>query len=98
MDRFSQRILWLKVNSTNKKPSVIASHYLNAVLQLDGVPRQLCKDRVTENTISGNLQWFFRWHDPDDFARSASFLKGKSCGNQCIEAWWSKFLEGGGGW
>ena len=98
VDGFSRRILWLEVNSTNKKPSIIASHYLNAVLQLEGVPRRLRSDRGTENTIMGNLQRFFRWHDPDDFAGSASFLEGKSCGNQRIEAWWSKFREGGGGW
>ena len=94
VDRFSRRILWLEV----KTPSVIASHYLNAVLQLEGVPRQLRKDRVTGNAITGNLQRFFPWHDPNNFAGSASFLEGKSCGNQRIEAWWSKFREGGGGW
>ena len=63
-----------------------------------GVPRRLRSDRGTENTIMGNLQRFFRWHNPDDFAVSASFLAGKSCGNQRIEAWWSKFREGGGAW
>ena len=34
----------------------------------------------------------------DDFGGRESFLEGKSCGNQRIEAWWSKFREGGGGW
>ena len=38
IDRFSRRILWLEVNSTNKNPSVIASHYLNKVQQLGGFP------------------------------------------------------------
>ena len=94
MDGFSRRILRLEV----KKPSVIASHYLNAVLQLEGVPRQLRKDRVTGNAITGNLQRFFPCHDPNNFEGSASFLEGKSCGNQRIEAWWSKFREGAGGW
>ena len=42
---FSQRILWLTVNSMNKNPSIISSHYLNAVLQLEGVPRRLRCDR-----------------------------------------------------
>ena len=78
VDGFSRRIHWLEVNSTNKNPRIIASHYLNAVLQLEGVPRRLRCDRGTENTIMGNRQQFSRWHDPDDFTGSASFLGGKT--------------------
>ncbi|KAJ7322020.1 hypothetical protein OS493_033416 [Desmophyllum pertusum] len=98
IDSFSRRILWLEVNSTNKKPSVIASHYLDTVQQLEGVPRRMRCDRGTENTIIGNLQQFFRWYDDDDFAGSKSFVQGKSSANQRIESWWSKFQKGGGGW
>ena len=98
VDGFSRRILWLEVNSTNKNPNVIASHYLTTVQELEGVPRRMRCDRGTENTIIGSLQQFFRWSDVDDFGGRESFLEGKSCGNQRIEAWWSKFREGGGGW
>ena len=98
VDGFSRRILWLEANSTNKNPSVIASHYLSTVQQLKGVPVRMRCDKGTENTIIGRLQQFFRWHDDDDFAGSKSFVHGKSSGNQRIEAWWSKFREGGGGW
>lgn len=98
VDGFSRRILWLEVGSTNKNPRVIASNYLNAILQLGGVPRRMRCDRGTENTIIGTLQQFFRWHDDDHFSGSGSFIEGKSTGNQRIEAWWSKFREGGGGW
>ena len=97
VDDFSRRILWLEVNSTNKNPSVVASHYLSTVHQLQGVPRRMRCDRGTENTIIGTLQQFFRWHD-DEFAENKSFVQGKSSANQRIEAWWSKFREGGGGW
>lgn len=55
-------------------------------------------NRGTENTIIGTLQQFFRWYDDDYFAGSGSFMEGKSTENQRIEAWWSKFREGGGGW
>ncbi|KAJ7386044.1 hypothetical protein OS493_012378 [Desmophyllum pertusum] len=51
-----------------------------------------------ENTIIGTIQQFFRWYDANDFAESASFLQSESSGNQCIESWWSKFRDGGGGW
>ena len=98
VDGFSRRILWLEVGSTNKNPRVIASNYLNAILQLGGVPRRMRCDRGTENTIIGTLQQFFRWHDDDHFSGSGSFIEGKSTGNQRIEAWWSKFRKGGGGW
>ena len=98
VDGFSRRILWLEVNSTNKYPNVIASHYLTTVQELEGVPRRMRCDRGTENTIIGSLQQFFRWHDVDDFGGRENFVEGKSSGNQRIEAWWSKFREGGGGW
>ena len=97
VDGFSRRILWLDVNSTNKNPRVIASHYLDTVEQLGGVPRRLRCDKGTENVVIGTLQQFFRWNDDDDFAGSKSFVEGESSGNQRIEAWWSKFREGGGG-
>ena len=98
VDGFSRRIFWLEVNSTNKNPRVIASHYLNTVEQLGRVPRRLRSDKGTENVVIGTLQQFFRWNNDDDFAGSKSFVEGESSGNQRIEAWWSKFREGGGGW
>ena len=98
MDGFSRRILWLEVNSTNKNPRVIASHYLDTVEQLGGVPKRLRCDKGTENVVIGTLQQFFRWNDDDDFAGSKSFVERESSGNQRIEAWWSKFRERGGGW
>ncbi|KAK3754527.1 hypothetical protein QZH41_000974 [Actinostola sp. cb2023] len=98
IDGYSRRILWLEVNSTNKNPKVVASHYLDAVEQLGGVPRRVRSDKVTENTVIGRLQQFFRWEDNDTFSSSKSFIQGKSSANQRIESWWSKLRDGGGGW
>ena len=98
IDGYSRRIVWLEVNSTNKNPNVIASHYLDAIHQVGGVPRRMRCDKGTENTTIGHLQQFFRWDDNDEFAGSKSFLLGKSSANQRIEAWWSKVREGAGGW
>ena len=98
MDRFSRRILWLEASSINKNPSVIASHYLSTVQQLEGVPVRMRCDRGTENTSIGIVQQLFRCHINDEFAMQKSFVQGKSSGNQRNEAWWSKFREGGGGW
>ena len=76
----------------------IASHYLNTVQQLKGVPVRMRCDKGTENAVIGVLQQYFRWQDDDEFAGSKIFLQGRSSGNQRIEAWWSKLREGGGGW
>ena len=78
IDGFSRRILWLEVNSSNKNPSVIASHYLNTVQQLWGVPRRMRCDRGTKNTIIGTLQQFFRWHGNDEFAGVVVLSKVKA--------------------
>ena len=80
VDGFSRRILWLEANSTNKNPSVIASHYLSTMQQLKGVPVRMRCEKGTEDTIMGLLQQYFRWHDDDDFGGSKSFVKGKNSG------------------
>ena len=45
----------LEVNLTNKNPRAIASHYLDTVEQLEGVPRRLRCDKGTENVVIGTL-------------------------------------------
>ena len=99
VDGFSRRILWLEANSTNKNPSIIASHYL---MQYSAATEGgSCKDALRQGHgehYHGTSTTVFRWHDDDDFAGSKSFVQGKSSGNQRIEAWWSKFREGGGDW
>ena len=69
---------------------MITSHYLNTVQQLEGVPVRMHCDKGMENAVIGVLQQYFRWQDDDEFAGSKSFFQGRSSGNQCIEAWWSK--------
>lgn len=76
--RFSRRILWLEVNSANKNPSVIASHYLSTVQQLEGVPVRMCCDGGMGSTTTGILQKLFRWHDNDKFAGEKSFIQGRA--------------------
>lgn len=84
---YTRRILWLEVNSTNKNAKVVASHYIDTVEQLGGVPRRRRCDKGTENNVIGTMQTFFRWQDHDQFSASKSFLQGKSSANQRIEAW-----------
>lgn len=35
--RYSRRVIWLEVGTSNSDPSVIAYHYLEAVKQLGGI-------------------------------------------------------------
>ena len=72
------RILWLEANSTNKNPGMIASHYLNTVQQLEGVPVRMRCDKGTENAVIGVLQQYFRWQDDDEFAGSKRQKQWKS--------------------
>ena len=74
VDRFSEQIFWFEANSTNKNPGMIATHYLNTVQQLAGVPVWMRCNKGVENTITGVLQQYFRWHDDDKFAGSKSLV------------------------
>ena len=58
VDGFSRRILWLEANSTNKNPGMIASHYLNSVQQLEGVPlrvRWTKERRILSSAFSSSI-------------------------------------------
>ena len=35
--RYSRRIIWLKVGVTNNKPEVIAHHFIESVLAMEGI-------------------------------------------------------------
>lgn len=98
IDGFSRRILWLEVASSNKDPKVVADYFLSTVQQLGGVPRLIRSDKGTENTLIAVLQKLFRNNDRDELAGDRSIIQGKSSANQRIEAFWSKFKQGGGGW
>ena len=36
LNRFSRKVIWLQLASTNNDPSVVAKYYLDAVLKLEG--------------------------------------------------------------
>ena len=88
IDGFSRRILWLEVGVSNNNPLVIASYFLDTILQLECVPCILRCDRGTENVHLARIQPFFRMNNEDLFSGEASFMYGRSTGNQRIESWW----------
>ena len=89
MDRFSRRILWLKVCRTNNDPSVTAGFYLEYVRSVEGCPVVLRTDCGTENGTMAAMQCYFRSEAGDQFAGINAHKYGSSHSNQRIENWWS---------
>jgi hypothetical protein len=81
IDGYSRRVMWLEVGPSNNNPCVIARYYIDCVQQMGGTARIIRADCGTENVHVAGLQRFF--HNDDK-----SFLYGKSCSNQRIEAFW----------
>ena len=90
IDRYSQRILWVNVATTNNDPGIVAKYVLHCICSIEGVPRIVCGDNGTENVTVAAIQRFFRREAVDAFAGDKSFIYGKSVSNQQIEAWWGQ--------
>ncbi len=81
IDGYSRHVMWLEVGPSNNNPCIIARYYIDCVQQMGGTARIIRADCGTENVHVAGLQRFF--HNDDK-----SFLYGKSCSNQQIEAFW----------
>eukprot|EP00731_Ephydatia_muelleri_P017855 Em0010g953a len=88
--RFSRKIIWLELTSTNNDPQVAASFYLDALLKLKGCPSRMRSDHGTENTIIALCQMVLRHNHTDHHAGCNSFVFGSSVRNTRIESWWSR--------
>ena len=51
IDGFLRRLIWLEVSSSNKKQEIIGKFYLDAVRQLQNIPKKLKVDDGTEHAI-----------------------------------------------
>ena len=89
IDRFSRKILWLKVSYTNKDPIVVCQYYLDAITTLGALLKKVRADRETENVDICSVQTFLRRNHDDSLSGNSSFQYGKSVSNQRIEASWS---------
>ena len=87
IDGYSRRIMWLDVGPSNNDPCVIAQYYIDCVQQIGGTARIVRADCGTENVHVAALQRFFNNDEQ-------SFLYGKSCSNQRIEAFWGMLRKG----
>ena len=48
IDGFSRRLIWLEVSSSNKKQEIIGKFYLDAVRQLQSIPKKLKRMTVLD--------------------------------------------------
>ena len=99
-NRYSRRILWLKVGTSNNDPSVIAYYFLSFKILKGkyfcyicigyinfiyvGTPQILQCDMGTENSHLAFLQPFLRRNGVDCFAGEESFRYGRSVSNQVL--------------
>lgn len=89
IDRYSHRVIWLNLTRSNKDPKNICDFFVNACVEIGGVPKKIVADRGTENVYLAASQRFFRRNHGDSAAGANSFSYGRSISNQRIEAWWS---------
>ena len=59
IDRFSRKLIWLFVSTTNNDPLVVANFCLKAITNLGITPNTLRMDLGTENVYCEELQVFF---------------------------------------
>lgn len=89
IDGFSRHLIWLKAGSTSSDPKVIAGYFLEAVIDLDGLPVLVRGDLGTENCLVAEIQSFLRRGNNDEHLNNATpFIYGTSQHNQRIESWW----------
>ena len=97
IDGFSRRLIWLEVSSSNKKPEIIGKFYLDAVRQLQSIPKKLKADDGTEHAIIQPIHILLRDAVGDNNSVN-SFSIVPSTHNQRIEAYWSKLRQDRIGW
>ena len=87
IDGFSRYIIWLKIYSTNKDPSLIGGYYYEALREFSGCPKLIRIDAGTENGTLKTLQDNFAGNGRN--GRNRTCIEGTSTLNQRIESFWS---------
>ena len=88
-DGFSRRLIWLEVSSSNKKAEVLGKFYLDAVRQLQSIPKKLKADDGTEHAIIQPIRILLQDSVGDNNSVNSFFIV-LSTHNQQIKACWSK--------
>ena len=72
VDGFSQRILWLEVQRSNRNPKCVASYFVKHVKAAHGCPVRVYTDPGTENGLVAGIQCYLRADRLDEYAGSKS--------------------------
>ena len=92
-----RRLIWLEVSCSNKKREIIGKFYLDAVRQLQSIPKKLKADDGTKHAIIQLIHILLR-DSVGDSNSVTSFSIVLSTHNQWIEAYWSKLRQDRIGW
>ena len=98
IDGFSRKIIWLKVQRSNKNPRTIAKYFLQAVTEVSGCPSRVYTDMGTENGTLAPMQCYLRSDSRDEYAATKAHKYVPSTRNQKIECFWSSFRKQRVGW
>lgn len=96
IDGFSRRIIWLRVNSSNKLPEVVAKFYLEACKELKGVPLRIKADDGTEHALIEPIHIYLSSLNRNEISNSFSITTSPQ--NQRIESYWATLQKDKIGW
>lgn len=88
IDGFSSKLMWIKVELTNKNPRLIGTFFFAAIKHFNPVPRVVRLDRGTENVHIANVQRLLHSGHSDGLV-PADVMFGASTHNQRIKMFWS---------
>ena len=98
VDGFSQRIIWLEVQRSNKNPKCVASYFIKHVKAAHGCPIRVYTDPNTENGLVAGIQCYLRAEGLDEYAGSKSHEYVSRTRNQRIECQWSHYRKQHSSW
>ncbi|XP_031557523.1 uncharacterized protein LOC116294125 [Actinia tenebrosa] len=98
IDGFSQKILWLEVQRSNKNPKVIAKYFLGYIEVAKGCPARVYNDLGTENGLVAGIQCYLRADGFDQYSGTNAHKYVPSTSNQRIECFWSSYRKQRSSW
>ena len=86
--KFSRKLSWLKVRSSNQNPEVIVHYFLDAISELGDVPHIIKADDGTEHALIEPIHIYLCSINEEEGIENV-FGITTSPQNQRIEAYWS---------
>ena len=84
VDTASQKLLWLRIWTSNSKPELVARWYLEYLYETRTLPAYIRMDCGTETGIIGTIQAYLQQHHGDLNDPVDSIIYGPSTSNQVL--------------